>query len=682
MKIRKRVANSTTIIANLTNKDGDRAVSANMSALLHFGEEFAHRMTSAMESFSRTRAYPTQVYALQIQRWGLCISDNDINISDYDLTNPDHLDELHLIYLEWFFTKNPATNKSNLETLKRHWTNQGNFIRFCQDSKILPTWDWFSFPKQRNPAPLDHKKDSELNIIGLHQRDKSGKFFQKIAASKALSISSHDNVFELKEQLKNNLKRLENFAITEIDKLISEHEAGEVLAKEADVEILEKLTPGGPPNGFIIDLGAKTIQNQKTINAVTKNIGTAPKKQGELHIFSPRNKNGYKNLIWWVKKHYGGYYPRDYISNKGAFDHEEMKTIIRYPSNKIKSNLGTITHNNLIPFILLLFCKHREISNLSPVLHLSIDDITPVNNGLDRISVDKRRAHSIKSAILDPEVKHKLEFLKNRTDRYRQEITKTQGRSIRSLFIGLKSDTYAGIPRELKNTSWAGKLLKKILKSNQDLADLHNVTFSSIRNTHSVISYIESEGDWHHVARSLGHSVQTAMRHYIPQQLTTLLREHKARQHQNEMLIVASYGQPFDLLDAVDFRTNEEIDAFLTNILRIDSNRTDVLLLELDRMIKQTSTPNLSEHQISETCPTKIAHIALSVEGLSALFRYENQIEARESLAEDNLSFRGGLSSFWRHLSAGLKTLLNAESYPNEEHIAIFKKALAISSSI
>ena len=172
MKPRKPVADSTTVIAQLTNKDGERTFSANMSALLAFGEEFAHRIKTAMESFSKTRAYPTHGYAHQIQRWGLCIKDIHIDISNYDLTNSEDLDELHLIYLEWFFTQNPATQKSNLETLKRHWTNQGDFIKFCQNSKILPAWEWFVFPKQRSAAPSRLLKYRPVTADGGMERSR------------------------------------------------------------------------------------------------------------------------------------------------------------------------------------------------------------------------------------------------------------------------------------------------------------------------------------------------------------------------------------------------------------------------------------------------------------------------------------------------------------------------------
>lgn len=680
MKPRKPVADSTTVIAQLTNKDGERTFSANMSALLAFGEEFAHRIKTAMESFSKTRAYPTHGYAHQIQRWGLCIKENDIDMSNYDLTNSEDLDELHLIYLEWFFTQNPATQKSNLETLKRHWTNQGDFIKFCQNSKILPAWEWFVFPKQRSAAPSDYREDSEIDIVGQHQKKKSGDFFNKIAATESLSFTTHDAVAELKKHLQINLQKLEKLALSEIGRLVANYEIGTNLAKDADVKILDKLSPGDPAERFLIESNSRLTNRRATVTkSGIERKAISYWRSESLHIFSPSYENGINNLIWWVRKHYDGYIPRDYVSLSGRFAFSELDIIRHYPIDKIQNYFGVITHRNLIPFVLLLFCRCKEISNLDPVLRISVKDITPINNGIDRISVDKRRANAIKSAALDSETRSALAFLEERTARYRDELSKLQGRPCFSLFIGLKSDTYAGTPRPLKGTSSTGKLLKQLLKSNDDLVDLHGITFSSIRNTHSVVAYIESEGDWHQVARALDHSVQTAMRHYIPPELTALLRERKARQHQNEMLIVASYGQPYDLLEAVDFRTTEEVEAFLTNVLRIDTNRTDVLLAELDRKIKLTFPSD--ETPSSETHPTELAHIALSVQGLAALFRYEKLISMDNSAAAE-LSCVGAPTIFWSQLSFGLRKLLSSENYPNEEHLAIFKAALAISNSV
>ena len=166
------------------------------------------------------------------------------------------------------------------------------------------------------------------------------------------------------------------------------------------------------------------------------------------------------------------------------------------------------------------------------------------------------------------------------------------------------------------------------------------------------------------------------MRHYIPPELTALLRERKARQHQNEMLIVASYGQPFDIFDAVDFETHEEIESFLSSVLRVDTNRSDVLLAELDRKIKLTQSSSHMDAVGSEPSPTEIAHVALSVDGLTALFKYEKQMAASNKPYVADLPNENSSGVFWSQLSSSLRTLLGSENYPNAEHVAIYKSAL------
>jgi len=91
------------LIALLAKKDKTKIVTADMSALISFGKPFAMKLKKAMEAFSRTTANPPGVYAHQIAKWGQCISSMKVNIDEYNLDNPEDLDELQLIFLEWFF---------------------------------------------------------------------------------------------------------------------------------------------------------------------------------------------------------------------------------------------------------------------------------------------------------------------------------------------------------------------------------------------------------------------------------------------------------------------------------------------------------------------------------------------------------------------------------------------------
>lgn len=678
MKTRLSTATRTRVIAQLVNKHSDMALSADMSALLAFGEDFAFRLKAAMESFSRTRAYPPIGYAHQISRWGLCISDNNIDLADYDLSNPVDLDELHLTYLEWYFSNNPAIENCKFETLRRHWTNQGDFIRFCQNSKVLPFWDWYIFPKMRRAAPKEYSSDNSIDLVGLGEKGNHPDFYAKIAASKRLSLSVIEDIEALSDQLTANLERLSQAALKSIKEQISNFDAATKLANEADTTILSLLRPGDPLDRFTVEVEIPQSRSSHTTKEGVKRKATKYVSTTKLHLFSPSYKKGLNNLIWWVRTHYDGYIREENFSLNRLSRPEELDVIRHYPKQVIQKYTGVVTQRQLIPYLLLLFCRCQEISNLSPILRASIDDIKPINNGQIRLSVNKRRARATKSSLLDPETHFCIDFLKERTVRYRQELEIVSGTPCDLLFLGLKSDTYTGKPRPLSGVSSTGKLLKKFLKETPALSDLQEITFSSIRNTHAVIEYIQTGGDWHQVSRILGHSVQTAMRHYIPQQLTTLLRERKVRQHQNEMLIVASFGQQYDLLEAVDFETHKEVENFLTNILRIDNNRTDVLLSELDRKISIAQASPRSGNEDSSL--TETAHIALSIQGLAALFKYEQHLV---SSGDAGSVLKGNAShpEFWTALSSGLHALLGSPNYSNKEHVAIFKKARAIADA-
>lgn len=103
------------IITVLENKDSSISYSVNLSALLVFGKVFAEKIVNQIQAFSKTRAVPPVSYAHQVAKWGLCISQLKINIGDYDLDDSQDLDELHLIFLEWFFTNCVFQPKSATE---------------------------------------------------------------------------------------------------------------------------------------------------------------------------------------------------------------------------------------------------------------------------------------------------------------------------------------------------------------------------------------------------------------------------------------------------------------------------------------------------------------------------------------------------------------------------------------
>jgi len=185
----------------------------------------------------------------------------------------------------------------------------------------------------------------------------------------------------------------------------------------------------------------------------------------------------------------------------------------------------------------------------------------------------------------------------------------------------------------------------------------------------------------HKVASKLGHSINMSIKSYIPNQIKVMLRERKARLHQNEMLLVAAYDQDFCILDAVDLTTHQEVELFLANIMRVDCNKTDVLLRVLENKIRTSKNNNNETIPLvgSNDISAVTAYIPLSVVGLAVLFRYEeclNELDYSENRLLQVDSVTGVAPIFWKKLSISLKSLFNTPKYYDLEHLSIYKNAI------
>lgn len=657
-------ANDDNLIALLSNKDNSKTVTADMSSLLVFGKPFAMKLKKSMEAFSRTRAYPPGVYAHQIAKWGQCISSLTINIDEYDLGNSEDLEELHLIFLEWHFSSGSTTRAKKLRTLKRDWTNMGNFIQFCQRTKVLPKWDWYKLPHANSHPQEDNYTSTEPGkLLGTSDIEVDHSyFFSKIVTTHSLAITNSEYLESLKDDLINNINRIVEACFADIDEMISDYQEGEALARKADIDLLKDIPIEAPPESFHVKVNATT----------TSRHGNKHNTKYRTNLLSKAHPNGLANSLWWIKTHYQGHLFRG-NSTKVKYNYT-YKKIINHKAQVIQKYLGLMTHKKLVPFISLVICLCPEINNVDPVLNIKAEDLNEAGNDLFRIVTSKERDKKSKRDMIDDRLRDALLFLKARTAGYRERMLDNE-EVVDLLFIGQKSDCCAAIPQRVGGSSNAGRLFRAFLKSKPQLEDISNATYSMIRSSLAIIEYINNGGDWHKTALKLGHSINTSMRHYIPPEVKALVRERKARQHQNEMLLVAAYDKDYCVLDAVDFSTHEEVESFLQNIMRVDEARTDILLQILDKKISGIDTSPVA----TGPSPEDTAYIPISEIGLAALFRYEECISENKAFSESMLhtpsEITGVAPIFWQELSIKLKELFDSPSYDFVEHKAIYKKA-------
>lgn len=202
-----------------------------------------------------------------------------------------------------------------------------------------------------------------------------------------------------------------------------------------------------------------------------------------------------------------------------------------------------------------------------------------------------------------------------------------------------------------------------------------------IRNTHAIIEYIRSNGDWSSVSRTLGNSISISMRHYVPPEIKNLLRERKVRQHQNEMLYVASAGHGIDPALSMDLSSRDDIEKFLANAIKCDASKTNVLLRALAEKTEGSSKafPQDNPAEASD------ALFSLTEHGLALLFRYEECLNDTTLSPEvlDRPSVVTGITpNFWRSLASHIRRLFGAHDYANLEHKAVLSRAMEILPSL
>lgn len=662
--IKRRRAKPVALVATLACKDGVRRVDVDASPLLAFGQPLADKLVCELVQFSRGRARPATATAYSLNRWGTCISDLGIDVSRFDLTSAESLDELHLQFLEWFFTRNPAVATCSLATMRLEWNRIGNFIRFCQRRNSLPAWDWFVLPTEdANAAREGYVRAHPREFIGQPRMELDhSDFLSRVICSRSLAIGTPECLEQLAIELQNNLDRIEEACYQNIDIIRSAYEAGNRLAEQADVALLETLTTNHPRESFLTNVDLDVVAGEREYVAHYK-----------IHAFSPSHPNGLANLIWWAKNRHNGCLDRLILEQE---DRQMIGPMVKHDPTQLRRYLGVLRYEDLSWFVTAIACACPALSNPSTILNLEIDGLTFAEDGSLRITSIKNRAREERSCLVTGRLRDALLLLRELTASCRH-VGRNHPFLARSLFLGWRTHQQRGLPHRLIESNLAGKLLRANLANESDFADLGLTTYSMIRNTHAILEYIRSSGDWRSVSKTLGNSISISMRHYVPPEIKNLLRERKVRQHQNEMLYVASIGREVDPLSAMDLSSRDEIERFLSRAIKLDVSKTNVLLRALARMVAERSED--PDRERAKEAGELL--LSLTENNLALLFRFEECL-GKENLPKSMLhraSPETGVSpAFWCSLADCIRRLFEAEDYDNLEHKILLKRADAL----
>ena len=523
--------------------------------------------------------------------------------------------------------------------------------------------------------PTEDANAAREGYVRAHPREFIGQpkmeldhsdFLARIVSTRSLAVDTPECLDQLAIELESNLCRIEDACYKNIDSIRSSFEAGERLADQADIDLLSKLATNSPREEFL------TYVSREVVTAKGGYVA-----QYKCHVLSPNHPNGLANLIWWVKNRHAGCLDRLVLEKD---DPHMIKSMTKYDPSDLRGYLGILRYEDLSWFVTAIACACPELSNLSTILSLEVDGLTPAENGSLRLTGVKNRAGEERNCLVDDKLEEALILLRDLTASCR-EAGKEQPFLANALFLGWRSHQQRGLPHRLIESNVAGKLLRTNLSSDPNLTDMRSTTYSMIRNTHAVLEYIRSNGDWNSVSRILGNSISISMRHYVPAEIKNLLRERKVRQHQNEMLYVASVANGIDPRLSMDLSSRDEIEQFLAYAIKCDASKTNVLLRAL---AKQTvdSVDKISQENSAEVSD---ALIPLTEHGLALLFRYEECLNDAMLSPEtlDLPSIVTGIPpNFWRSLACHIRRLFDAPDQTNLEHKAILSRAKALLPSL
>lgn len=158
------------------------------------------------------------------------------------------------------------------------------------------------------------------------------------------------------------------------------------------------------------------------------------------------------------------------------------------------------------------------------------------------------------------------------------------------------------------------------LNHKEALGDLANtLTIPRIRSTRGVLVFLETM-DIHAMAKELGNSSGTSMRHYLPDSLWEYFANRWLRIFQNLLVVEATKDTPY-LQRALNFKTADELDEFLKNqairplipIERIVDSELPAVKATADNGGKPNNRPVVSEVMIAAS--RGIFAVLLSIKG-------------------------------------------------------------------
>jgi hypothetical protein len=162
------------------------------------------------------------------------------------------------------------------------------------------------------------------------------------------------------------------------------------------------------------------------------------------------------------------------------------------------------------------------------------------------------------------------------------------------------------------------------------------LTPMKIRATNAVLEWFKT-GSVSAAARLIGNTTKVVIEHYIPSVLLEAWNRRLIRRFHNLVLCAASAGEDY-LLECTDFHTAEDLNAFITDMLKQHSSSSSKLASIMHRSFANSETAEDAHEPISHENSSLIIPIGTNV--LTALYVYRDCMYKKSKLEQN--AFRGG----------------------------------------
>jgi hypothetical protein len=211
--------------------------------------------------------------------------------------------------------------------------------------------------------------------------------------------------------------------------------------------------------------------------------------------------------------------------------------------------------------------------------------------------LEKGRVHGMRTAVLDNDSTFVIRSILDITRNARNQLELVGAKDANRLFIVHSNGVYHACPYDTaayhltrKEKGWLIDYLPKLRESGLVKGSL---ALTKIRKSECVIEWFRT-GSVTAASQKISNTTRVALKHYIPEPLLAAWNVRLIRRFQNLYICLSAARDPF-LLDVSDFKTMDELQRFVTDMLQQHPASSSVLASELHLRFANLPAANSTE---------------------------------------------------------------------------------------